>query len=149
MNDMRDMNRFAAPGGCWNKTPDPREKRVLRARLAIPMGFDEAVTILFSKFNEEKRNEILKVSEEDFVRVNRDALGMSLRATFDLRNPKSPLRAWFEERGIDSADDMSEMILRGLHRQLTDRPLYFAKLLHQFQERHTAPTFKRFRKSYG
>jgi hypothetical protein len=94
----------------------------------VPKDLDEALEILEQKFK------VTEGFQEWLALDEQKALGISHRISRHIRNSwglwdGSVLRDWFLSQGIHYTNDMSNIILRCLHRKLNNKALNSVNLI--------------------
>lgn len=83
----------------------------------IPSNLTEALTKLDSQLSDEDKEKIKNLGEDEFVTLSHMFMGQQLRNLW-LYPKESPIRKFFKDEGLFLEDDMSDIILRSLYRQL-------------------------------
>lgn len=86
----------------------------------LPTNLDEAIEYLKKRMDKKSINYFKKLDDGNRVHFT---LGMQIRNSFGLWQPKTQIHQWFVKTyGLDHADDMSSIILDSLHRELNGLP---------------------------
>jgi len=102
--------------------------------IKIPLNLTEALDELNSQLDDEEKEKIRNLGEDEFVILSHMFMGQKLRNLW-LYPQDSPLKKFFKDEGLFMEDDMSDIILRSFYRylkgedigyevQLADKPRY-------------------------
>ncbi len=83
----------------------------------IPNTLNEAIIQLDSEFDELQKNEIVSLSEIEFISDSHFSVGMWLRNNWGLWKDNN-LTAFFNNLGVHHPDDMSSIIMTCYYRHL-------------------------------
>lgn len=114
---------------------DPREKKVRKSPVLIPVNLTDALATLTLNLTDEKRAEITALDEKEFIGRNHFFLGMSLRNAWGLWTG-SPLKDWFVNMGVLHADDMSGILLRSFYRTVLGKEIDLTGQLEDIRQWH-------------
>src|SRR5687768_8817465 len=87
----------------------------------IPTTLDDCFRTLDTKWDESKRDQMRKLSEQEFLIAERLELGTWMEEHWGLVN-ESPLVNYFHDLGVTQTEEMSSIILTSYHRYLNNRP---------------------------
>jgi len=124
-----------------------REMEVLKKY--VPKNLDECLQILDQMMLD--KNELLNVTEDEFIGMSHHGLGQRLRNEWGLWEKKNKLTSYFNQLGVNEADDMSGMILRSFHRKMNGKHIDVLGQVKKCQEywknvqKNGDPTFMIFR----
>lgn len=96
----------------------------------IPMTLDDCFRTIDNMWDENKRGEMRKFSEQEFLIAERLELGAWMEEHWGLVN-ESPLVNYFHDLGVTQTEEMSSIILRSYHRYLNNRPLAIEALVQE------------------
>jgi len=99
----------------------------------IPNDLDECIIHLKNKIPSEDLKAFGDLPERRAGGIAHHGLEQHLRNTWGLWTGSS-LKSWFEERGIWHADDMSDIILDSLHRDLNGEPIRFEEQIESYRQ---------------
>jgi hypothetical protein len=103
-----------------------------RINVAIPKNLDECFNELNNILGALVINEIKKDKESD-MRMFHYGLGTSIKNSWELWHTHSPLTQYFNQLGIQHADDMSDIILTSFWRYLHNQPINLDDLISHYQ----------------
>ena len=98
----------------------------------IPKDLDDSIDTLIKMLVEEDYNELKNGPEDDMI-LQHHFLGRHLRNEWGLWHD-SILSKWFNEQGIEHADDMSAIILTSFWRKVNDKPINLDEQIKEYQE---------------
>jgi len=85
--------------------------------IKIPLNLTEALDELNSQLDDEEKEKIRNLGEDEFVILSHMFMGQNLRNLW-LYPEGSPLMKFFKDEGLFMEDDMSDIILRSFYRYL-------------------------------
>jgi len=103
--------------------------------IKIPLNLTEALDELNSQLDDEEKEKIQNLGEDEFVILSHMYMGQKLRNLW-LYPEGSPLRKFFKDEGLFSEDDMSDIILRSFYRYLKGEEIGYEEQL------ETMPRYK-------
>jgi len=103
--------------------------------IQIPTTLQEALQELESQLEDEEKEKIRNLGEDEFVTLSHMFMGQKLRNLW-LYPKDSPLREFFKAEGLSHEDDMSDIILRSFYRHLRGEDIRYEEQL------ETKPRYK-------
>ena len=102
--------------------------------MRIPTDIDDCLVQLDALFDDETKETIKSEVEDYFVTDAHFGVGMWIRNNWMLWSKSSRLVAYFNEFGVEEADDMSALICQCYHRYVNERDLDFEGLVREFKK---------------
>ena len=103
--------------------------------ISIPRNLNEALQEIESQLEDEEKEKIRNLGEDEFVTLSHMFMGQKLRNLW-LYPKDSPLREFFKTAGLFHEDHMSDIILRSFYRYLKDEDIRYEEQL------ETKPRYK-------
>ena len=96
--------------------------------IIIPTTLQEALLELESQLEDEEKDKIRNLGEDEFVTLSHMFMGQKLRNLW-LYPKDSPLREFFRAEGLFHEDHMSDIILRSFYRHLKGEDIRYEEQL--------------------
>ena len=96
--------------------------------IQIPTTLQEALQELESQLEDQEKDKIRNLGEDEFVTLSHMFMGQKLRNMW-LYPKDSPLYEFFNAEGLFHEDDMSDIILRSFYRHLRGEDIRYEKQL--------------------
>ena len=96
--------------------------------IKTPSNINECLLELDSQLEDEEKEQIRNLGEDEFVTLSHMFMGQKLRNLW-LYPQESPLRKFFKDEGLLSEDDMSDIILKSFYRHLKEEDIRYEEQL--------------------
>lgn len=90
--------------------------QAIQAQHLVPNNLKESLVALDKYFDDKERDRFLKIAESNIVQAYNLSAGAYMRSHWGLNDESSELYQYFEERGVENAQQMSNIILISYHR---------------------------------
>lgn len=101
--------------------------------MVIPKNLDECFTELEVMLGRMAIEDIKSEKESDIYVFHR-GLSTSIKNSWKLWEPNSPLTQYFNQLGVYHADDMSDIIIAAFWRYLNDKPINLEEMVNHYRE---------------